>query len=344
MPPAWQRWRRCRRACRPCGEAPPPPITGGAGGQRGGRQAGRCLSRRAVEPRPRAAADSAAGRSAVPAQLRQALPHSALHAQLLCRPAGGTRAIPKPSSSPLPAPPRPPCWAPCCASRYAALCARCCASPCRWHVGHLKPSYLSFLAHAALPANSGQCLMWHQIAALILPQLDASSRAILVSWAGPRLRRPVASCLCPAGRPSCLRVLHALLASVSPSQGKAWQAAMPSCPSAAQQRHPLRPPLRAPGDACSCRTCCRLYPPAGTSDASALLPPPCCCSHLQRRCWYQYSKALARIAVKTQRWMQRLQVRWRPAPPAVPDPPPWAALSHPCSSAPLPVAVAGAAA
>ena len=50
-----------------------------------------------------------------------------------------------------------------------------------WHVGQLKPSFLCYLAHKALPANSSQLPLWREIAGEVLPQLDEASRAIVVS-------------------------------------------------------------------------------------------------------------------------------------------------------------------
>ena len=50
-----------------------------------------------------------------------------------------------------------------------------------WHCSQLRPAYLSYLAHAALPEDSGQLQLWCDIAADILPQLDDGSRAVLVS-------------------------------------------------------------------------------------------------------------------------------------------------------------------
>ena len=58
-----------------------------------------------------------------------------------------------------------------------------------WHVGEMKPAYLCYLAHAALPENSAQFPLWREIAAEVLPQLDETQRALLVSGRGLRPAR-----------------------------------------------------------------------------------------------------------------------------------------------------------
>jgi hypothetical protein len=51
-----------------------------------------------------------------------------------------------------------------------------------WHISQLKPAYLCYLAHAALPENSSSFPLWREIAEEVLPQMDDTRRAILVRW------------------------------------------------------------------------------------------------------------------------------------------------------------------
>ncbi|KAI3435673.1 hypothetical protein D9Q98_001731 [Chlorella vulgaris] len=52
-----------------------------------------------------------------------------------------------------------------------------------WHISQLKPAYLCYLAHAALPENSSSFPLWREIAEEVLPQMDDTRRAILRrSW------------------------------------------------------------------------------------------------------------------------------------------------------------------
>jgi hypothetical protein len=51
-----------------------------------------------------------------------------------------------------------------------------------WHVGQLKPAYLCYLAHVALPDNSGSLPLWREIAEELLPEMDKQSINILVGW------------------------------------------------------------------------------------------------------------------------------------------------------------------
>lgn len=50
-----------------------------------------------------------------------------------------------------------------------------------WHVGEMKPAYLCYLAHAALPEDSAQFSVWREIAEEVLPQMDDTQRVLLVS-------------------------------------------------------------------------------------------------------------------------------------------------------------------
>ena len=64
-----------------------------------------------------------------------------------------------------------------------------------WHVGQLRPAYLSYLAHVAMPKNSGQLALWREIAAEVMPYIDDNGLALVV--------RPRACLqLCAALRPA----------------------------------------------------------------------------------------------------------------------------------------------
>ena len=49
-----------------------------------------------------------------------------------------------------------------------------------WHVGQLRPAYLSYLAHVALPENSGQLALWREIASEVMPYITDMGLALLV--------------------------------------------------------------------------------------------------------------------------------------------------------------------
>lgn len=52
-----------------------------------------------------------------------------------------------------------------------------------WHVGQLRPAYLSYLAHVALPENSGQLALWREIASEVMPYITDMGLALLRrSW------------------------------------------------------------------------------------------------------------------------------------------------------------------
>ena len=49
-----------------------------------------------------------------------------------------------------------------------------------WHIGELRPTYVCFLAHAALPEDSANFPLWREIAADMLPEMSEARRATLV--------------------------------------------------------------------------------------------------------------------------------------------------------------------
>lgn len=61
-----------------------------------------------------------------------------------------------------------------------------------WHVGQLRPAYLSYLAHVALPENSGQLALWREIASEVMPYINDTGLALVVRAAPPA---------CPASCP-----------------------------------------------------------------------------------------------------------------------------------------------
>jgi hypothetical protein len=136
-----------------------------------------------------------------------------------------------------------------------------------WHVSHLKPAYVCYLAHAALPEGSGQLPLWREIAEVVLPQLDETSRGILVRCCCRRRRR----CCCRC----CL-----------------WAGGLASCLTGCGPAHPACPPVHL------------VFQPA-FSLALLIHPSSACC--LQRRAWFNYSKRLAKIAAGVSKWVQRLQ-------------------------------------
>lgn len=54
-------------------------------------------------------------------------------------------------------------------------------------MSELKPSYVCFLSHAALPEDSALCPLWRDIAEQLFPQLDEQACAILVRRRPPPL-------------------------------------------------------------------------------------------------------------------------------------------------------------
>lgn len=49
-----------------------------------------------------------------------------------------------------------------------------------WHVGQLRPAYLSYMAHAALPDNSSRHPRWREIAEELMPYMSEPAMVLVV--------------------------------------------------------------------------------------------------------------------------------------------------------------------
>ena len=71
---------------------------------------------------------------------------------------------------------------PCAAAEAEAVVNR--MAEMWWHVGQLRPAYLSHLAHATMPANSSQLPLWREIAGEVMPYIDENGLALVVCGGG----------------------------------------------------------------------------------------------------------------------------------------------------------------